>query len=589
MSYIEYKRNKIATDYGLHAANMYYNKEFVADFVLTDTAFAGQLLNEVPGGIVIYAMSDKLDFIVANNGYYKLFGFDKQLHRKALTSEELSVIYNVYHEDKAPLEKNIKDAITDFVSFNQVVRIKNAKGKYQWTHVSARPYREASTGKILLFTMLVDITREKEYEYELERRAEYDRLTGIPNKDAFYRRTAEMLEYNPLTEYVLLRLNVDNFKVVNDVFGRKKGDELLKALARTCYKAMPDFGTYGRLEPDHFVMCFPREEFDPDAVYDKINGLIKNCGFDFEVKLSMGIYEIDDATVPIDQICDRAALAVNSISGEYNKKYAYYDAMFRRQLLNDHNLIADMEKALENRELFINIQPVFSLTSNKPISGEVLVRWQQADGNIVFPDEFMPTIEKNGFISRLDHYVWEEACAYLKKCKECGREILPLSMNVSRYSLYEQNFCDTLLSLVQKYDIDPAFIKLEITESSYMKASSYVVNIITKLQSYGFKIYMDDFGSGYSSLNMLLDLPVDVLKIDKAFMDNIESSERARNLISSIISMAKGLNIEVIAEGIETVRQVEFMRQIGCDSIQGFYFSRPLPIEEFSDYSTAVN
>ncbi|MBQ7906027.1 MAG: EAL domain-containing protein [Spirochaetaceae bacterium] len=416
---------------------------------------------------------------------------------------------------------------------------------------------------------------------ELSYRANHDLLTGIANKISFCEKTEKMLRENPDKKYVLVRTNIERFKVINDLFGTNVGDIILKDVANTLQILFHEKGTYGRIESDHFAVCFDTSLMVPADICKQIESAIQSHNLNYALQVNIGIYEIDDISVPVDQMCDRANLALQTIKGNYLRQIAYYDATLRNTLLQEQKLVSDMKEALENHEFVIFLQPVYSLYEEKVVSAEALVRWMHPEKGLIAPGGFIPFFEKNGLIARLDFYIWELVCTYQRRRIDSGMAEMPISMNISRMSLYNPRLSDEIIALVEKYNVPPRLIKLEITESAYTDNPSQLLATMANLQSYGFIILMDDFGSGYSSLNMLKDIPVDILKLDMCFLRDFEKSDKSGNILTSVVRMAKWLGIPVVAEGVETQNQLDFLRGIGCDFIQGYYFSRPIPTDEF--------
>lgn len=416
---------------------------------------------------------------------------------------------------------------------------------------------------------------------ELSYRANHDLLTGIANKISFCEKTEKMLRENPDKKYVLVRTNIERFKVINDLFGTNVGDIILKDVANTLQILFHEKGTYGRIESDHFAVCFDTSLMVPADICKEIESAIQSHNLNYALQVNIGIYEIDDISVPVDQMCDRANLALQTIKGNYLRQIAYYDATLRNTLLQEQKLVSDMKEALENHEFVIFLQPVYSLYEEKVVSAEALVRWMHPEKGLIAPGGFIPFFEKNGLIARLDFYIWELVCTYQRRRIDSGMAEMPISMNISRMSLYNPRLSDEIIALVEKYNVPPRLIKLEITESAYTDNPSQLLATMANLQSYGFIILMDDFGSGYSSLNMLKDIPVDILKLDMCFLRDFEKSDKSGNILTSVVRMAKWLGIPVVAEGVETQNQLDFLRGIGCDFIQGYYFSRPIPTDEF--------
>ncbi|MEG1684111.1 MAG: EAL domain-containing protein, partial [Oscillospiraceae bacterium] len=299
-----------------------------------------------------------------------------------------------------------------------------------------------------------------------------------------------------------------------------------------------------------------------------------------------GIYEIDDPGIPVDQMCDRANLALQTIKGKYKQHYALYNDTMRQTMLREQEIRSEMAEALADQQFQVFLQPIYSLSSGRAVSAEALVRWQHPKKGMISPGEFIPLFEKSGFIAEVDRYVWEEVCRYLGRRRDAAP--LPISVNASRMSLYSPDFFDTIVELTERYGVEPSLFKIEITETAYAADPTQLMQTTKKLQAAGFPVLMDDFGSGYSSLNTLKDLPVDILKIDMKFLRGFESGGRVGTVLISVLRMAKWLNLPVIAEGVETKEQLAFLRSAGCDLIQGFCFAKPMAMDAFEDYIKAM-
>ncbi|MEG0803686.1 MAG: EAL domain-containing protein, partial [Pygmaiobacter sp.] len=418
-----------------------------------------------------------------------------------------------------------------------------------------------------------------------QRASRYDRLTGIYTREMFCIETARMLAEHSDARYTMVCMDVEQFKVINDLFGIAVGDAVLKNIAHTLASYVSTSGTYGRLEGDHFVCCVPSATLNIEILMNCMDASFRGHGFDYKIVCYYGLCEVENSDTPVAQLCDWAALALASIKGNYMKRFAYYDNALREVMLTEQQIVSEMNDALEQHEFTINLQPIYSISMECPVSAEALVRWQHPRRGLISPGVFIPLFERKGFITRLDWFVREQVCCYIKRSKHEHPElkIVPISVNLSRMNFYHTEFPNEVIAQTQQYGVLPSEIKFEITESAYTDNPGELLRAMKILQDYGFEIMMDDFGSGYSSLNMLKDVPVDVLKIDMKFVDDIEVSNRARNVMASVVRMAKWLDMSVIAEGVETRTQIDFLRSIGCDRVQGFYFSKPLSLTDFTE------
>ncbi|MGN1187454.1 MAG: EAL domain-containing protein, partial [Lachnospiraceae bacterium] len=294
----------------------------------------------------------------------------------------------------------------------------------------------------------------------------------------------------------------------------------------------------------------------------------------------IGVYIVVDQDEAVETMYDKASLAIERVRGDYQQIITYYDDSDLEELIHEKNVVAEFDRAIANREFCIYLQPQVDCDGNA-LGAEALVRWQHPDKGLLFPGAFLGIIEKAGLIYKLDYYIWEMAAMKLAEWKKEGKGQYHISVNISAKDFYYLDLYETFTGLVKKYDIEPDKLNLEITETVIMSDVKMHMQIINRLQEYGFHIEIDDFGSGYSSLNTLKDINADVIKIDMLFLRETENQARSKTILNSIISMAKALNMPVITEGVETQNQVEFLSDMGCDMFQGYYFSKPIPVKDF--------
>ena len=438
-----------------------------------------------------------------------------------------------------------------------------------------KPYRP----RIILHRM-ANLIRLRETA-ALVNQFQYDRLTGLYSKEFFYRKVRERLDENPDQEYTIVCMNIENFKLYNDSFGREAGDRLLRESAASMMSWLGEDGICGRYSADRFMCLMEKnqEKSDREFFFSEVHSE-RSQNVD-NVVVKWGVYEIIDRSVPVEQMCDRVLLAADSIKGQYNQFYAVYDDNLRGKLLREKAIADVMETALAEEQFIVYLQPKYSLSDNRMVGAEALVRWIHPEWGFMSPGEFIPLFEKNGFIPCLDRYVWEKVCVYLRDWQEKGYPVMPVSVNVSRADVYQSHLVDTLSEMVQKYGIDPSCLHLEITESAYTDNPDQIISTVEGLHRRGFVIEMDDFGSGYSSLNMLSQMTLDILKLDMKFIQNELAKPAAQSILNDIISMAHRMSFRVVAEGVETKEQTERLQAVGCDYVQGYYFARPMPVKEF--------
>ncbi|MEG0806000.1 MAG: EAL domain-containing protein [Lachnospiraceae bacterium] len=448
-----------------------------------------------------------------------------------------------------------------------------------WDFVT-KPYNK----EIIRFRLKNAIDRSQLSAFErLKYLAEYDTLTEIYNKDKFFKVTRELLDVNPDERFIFIRLDIYRFQLVNSFFGEKEGDRLLKFLAKFVADSALLFrkATYGRMESDVFGICVTFEESIINLLIEQTKDVLKEFNSNYDILPCFGLYIIDDRALSIEAMYNRSALASKKCKGNYMDYFAYYDEKMSLKLASEQEITNDMNAAIASEQFEVYLQPKYDLANNMLAGAEALVRWMHPTKGMISPVKFIPVFERNGFISRLDYYVWDKVCQILSKWKKDGRELLPISVNVSRVNLYNPKLVKLITDLVDSYDIPHEIFQIELTETAYTDNPNAMSEAMAQLQKEGFCILMDDFGSGYSSLNVLKDIAVDVLKIDMRFFSETKIVGRGENIIASVVRMAKWLNMPVIAEGVETKDQIEFLHGIGCEYVQGFYFARPMPVSEY--------
>lgn len=413
---------------------------------------------------------------------------------------------------------------------------------------------------------------------------QYDSLTGLYSKTFFCQRTKELLARHPERDFDIICSDVENFKLINDVLGNKAGDDLLREIA-DCFRAYTGTdGVCGRLNSDRFVCLVERGRTYSDEVFLELSKKIGILSNNKSVDIKWGIYAIEERDLPVEQMCDRAMLAVQSIKGKYGCYYAIYNNSLRDKLLRQQAIIDSMESALRDGQFQVYFQPKYRIRDDHLAGAEALVRWTHPQWGMLSPAEFIPLFEKNGFITKLDQFVWEEVCRKLKTWEKRGYVGFPVSVNVSRADIYSVDIADLLISIIQKYELAPERLHLEITESAYTENPKQLIEVVSRLRELGFIIEMDDFGSGYSSLNMLNQMPIDVLKLDMKFIQSETAKPLEHGILQFVIDLARRMHLSVVAEGVETREQVNRLMEVDCDYVQGYYFARPMPAEDFEQF-----
>ena len=414
---------------------------------------------------------------------------------------------------------------------------------------------------------------------------ETDRLTGLLSRQFFYVYAEAELTRHPEQGYDVICTDVDNFKLTNEQHGSNVCDQLLVYISNWIKRLVGENGICGRLESDKFVVLMPHEErVKIESSKLQMESFYRDAPVTpFEMKI--GIYENVERSLPMANMCDRAIMALTTIKRKYGRNVAVYDDKLRQELLREHALLDSMKAALHERQFVVYLQPKHCVKTGSIAGAEALVRWIHPQYGFISPGEFIPLLEHNGLITRLDEFIWEEVCRLLCRWKIEGRRLIPISVNVSRIDLMQPNLCDKLSDMVARYDVAPEMLHLEVTESAYTNNPQQIIGTVAELRSRGFKIEMDDFGSGYSSLNMLSELPIDVLKLDMAFMqqERLPGASK-RSILRFILSLSKWLALPTVAEGVETKEEVERLRTLGCDFIQGYVYAKPMSIADFEVY-----
>ena len=412
---------------------------------------------------------------------------------------------------------------------------------------------------------------------------EYDFLTGIYGQQKFYQATRELLDQRAGANFAFIHFDIDRFRIINTLYGSKEGDRLIHFVAGAIRKVMTAYGrgTYGRLGGDVFGMCVPYE--DGAAIYHILEGIraeIRKHSVHYYLETCAGIYLVDDPDMEA-AMHDNAEIAAAQCKGQYMVHDVLYTEEIGQKVLREQHIIDEMDAALAEQQFIVYFQPKYQLKKMAPYGAEALVRWKKPSGEIVLPNEFIPIFERNGFITKLDYYVWEKVCQFIDSELSQGRNPAPISVNVSRVNLYNPDFMDSLIDLIHRYHIPPHYLNLELTESVFSEDAELIQRAVNYLHDAGFTILMDDFGSGYSSLNILKDVDLDVLKIDMKFFSKGNTAEKGAKIIEAVIRMAESLDMMVIAEGVEEKHQVDFLNDLGCDYIQGYYFGRPMSQDQY--------
>ena len=447
----------------------------------------------------------------------------------------------------------------------------------------------------LLFLSLIVIALMKNksmrlaHEKKLQMLVDHDSLTGVLSLEGFKKKAVEMLKMNSDTPYLLIYTNIKNFKFINDNFGKAVGDDLLCFLAGSLNSLATEYEVIARINADRFVILYKNRGGnkmldDYDRAFSPVKNYLINRGKNETVLLCYGIYvlsQIDYQKINIDRLIDYAHLAEKKVYNTQNEGYAFYNQEQWEKGKRTAEVLNLIPIAIKNGDIHVWYQPQFDYRTGQIIGAEALVRWKR-DDTIVAPDYFIPILEETGMIFDLDSYVWEKACQDLQNWVKLGYPDCVVSVNVSRCDINESiDISQIFADLIKKYNLSPKQLRIEITESAYVENPKNQIEVTKKLRNLGFSVEMDDFGSGYSSLNMLKDVTVDRIKLDLYFLTKSEDLKKSHIIVSSMIKMFNTLDVNIIAEGVETKEQADFLLKEGCSAMQGYYFYKPMIKEDF--------
>ncbi|MBR2876182.1 MAG: EAL domain-containing protein [Clostridia bacterium] len=484
------------------------------------------------------------------------------------------------------------DAVVSFLNINEVsettqrfinVRILTDNNIYEWFRLALAIHFEngVKTRAILTFN---NINSEMEAIKKLEIFSSIDRLTKIPNRNTFVEKTQTIIEENEDSKFAIVRFDIESFKIINQLFGTAEGDSILKFIAVKLQEIIEPIknATYCRITSDLFAFSIPYDNEDLlNTVIDTLVAAVKMYPLNFDITLSFGIYIAENSEYSVRHMLDRAGVAQKATKNNYKTHISYFDEALREQEEIEITIVSEMKKALEKGEFKIYLQPKCDMRTGKIIGSEALVRWVHPTKGLISPRSFIPIFENNGFITELDYYIFSTVSELISKWRDDGLPILPVSVNVSRADLYDPNLFPNIVKIVDKYNIPHEYIEFELTESSFISDNHKLCDLTYNLQKSNFHVLMDDFGSGYSSLNSLKDIKVDVLKIDINFLPTSTTDERAGKILASVVSMANDLDLKVVVEGVETRDQADFLISIGAYEAQGYYFFKPMPVEDY--------
>ena len=533
------------------------------DFVVDNTYILQKSLQE-PG-------NENLQLLPYGNGVQVLsFGLSYNRDQKLLSIFN-KVIANMRPEERNRIITSSIAQIPYHLTFNILVK------KYLY-HIIAS----------LIFLFLAGFgyfyLLEKRKEKALEKLAFYDQTTGIRNFEKFKLDAAELVRDG---NYVIVMFDINHFRAVTTGFGPKEGQRLLRLLSRNLQGIIYNEEILAHGTNDMFILLL--EDSGDDAIRQRLSDMQENIkseltssGALYNVSLAFGVYRPGKAETDLEKMMEFVDLARIEAKNGYKGGIVFYEADLGARTMHEAEIENKMEQALHSGEFKVWYQPKYDLNTEKAVGAEALVRWF-SDKGLIMPGEFIDLFERNGFVLKLDVYVFEQVCIDIRRWLDEGRKVLPISVNVSRLHLLDPAFVNEYAAVIAKYKIPPELLELELTEHMPMASEDFLVEVFNNIARLGVNLAIDDFGSGYSSLNILHTMPFDTLKIDKLFFQDKTSSERGRRIIETVVLMAQKLGMMVVAEGVETKEQADFLRVIGCNWVQGYYFAKPMPSSEFEN------
>lgn len=535
--------------------------------------------------------------------FYKPIFFISLINRKVLESSSTAYIFfdrennGFYANAAARTMLSITDSSLEN-SFSQISALMNTDLSNTKSTANLKSTRIGKKGSLLYykyaFTPILDaydnflgsyFTADDYTSEELENQKQlyfsrHDSLTGLYNREYFSEKAEKFLKATDKNCYIMV-LDINDFKLINDIFGYNEGNKVLKKIADNLRSGPIDYPVYGRIGGDVFAVLATEQNIMKTFEGNKNPiSLMMGEKSDYPVLIHYGIYKIEDSSMDVDFMIDRAFMAIDKIKNDYTQTFAFYDNEIRNEKVWEQKIVGMLKEALHSNQIVPFLQPQID-SQGKLTGAEALVRWIHTEDGLLPPYKFIPFFERNGLITVIDQFIWEESCKILRRWQDMGIKDISISVNISQKDFYFTDLYKTFSSLVKKYDIPSSLLHLEITETVVMSDLENRLKTLRDLQSAGFLIEIDDFGSGYSSLNTLKDIPLDVLKIDMLFLYKTQDQNKANIILKTIIDLATRLHLPTITEGVETEEQLKMLIEMGGDTFQGYYFSKPIPLDEF--------
>lgn len=554
--------------------NLFYNLTNLSTY---DDLFEIDLMND--SYHAMYHASDNYD-ILRKQGC--LSTMIDRMEINLVHPEDLLGHYEFWNP--ANLIKKIQDN-QEHQAIEGIFRLKKRDGSWAWTRHIIVPIKQDNPDSVKALCFLINIHSQKEMELRSQKKTleEKNKLTGLLNTEVFFEKADKYIRDYGDAPLCMLALDIEHFKLYNDWYGWSQGDEYLKSVAgylSTMEKHYPCM--VGYMNGDNFAAVIP---YDMDIIHElmeNIQNYVTSNGHDVGFFPLCGYYVIEDKNISASLMYDRAAIALSKIRGSYYSRINKYESHMVQEMEDELFLLSDIKRGLAEKEFIFYAQPKCHMSTGRIVGAESLIRWKHRTKGLIAPGVFIPVLEKNGFITSLDCYIWEEVCKWQRSWIDRGNRPLPISVNVSQIDILSMDVADYFNKLIQKYCLDPSLIEIEITESAYAKKFENINELVDQLHQSGFQVSMDDFGSGYSSLNMLRHMNVDILKIDMKFLHmDQEIYDKGYGILESIVNMARQMNIPIIVEGVETDSQIKYLKDMGCRYAQGYFFYKPMPVEQY--------
>ncbi len=568
-------------------------KHFMDSSVLSRMKEQGDIVLISPKGDVYARAADQYKFTKHNN----FFGFLSEISADTYARNSVNTAQSgLYKKEYEKFNIVDKDGMRDYVEILRVSNVDEVYLAYIYPEtVLTNMIHPVLSESLITCLMIIGIMlgmlffvwfTSKRASDTIEMLAYGDPITGGKNDNYFRNVAANVIWENVDVPYLVVRFDVSNFRYINEAYGHVRADELLSIIVEESKKHFKGREFCARMNADQFVLLARNDhefEIKCEEMTSVINDRAREIGIMFPIRLKRGIYAIRKGDNDISIIIDRANAARKSLSGDEKDLVAIYSDKIVKQMYVEEKIESEMEEAMRTGEFNVFIQPKWDIVNDCIYGGEALVRWIKADGSMVYPDQFIPVFERNGFIEKLDLYMLEEVCKKLRMLMDENRTIFPISVNQSRILLHNPDYINQVSKIMKRYRIPKGYIELEITETVFLDERRQMISTMNQLKDMDVSISMDDFGSGYSSLNMLKDVPFDVIKIDREFFSEVITSQASILILRKIVEMAEGLGIRVLCEGVETAEQVEILKELGCYYVQGYYYSKPMDSAAFME------